>query len=122
MNKEYGIIQDSTELRRLIAENPDLPIVVLAGESANHGDFSWQYCNDVDCSITIILDIKTPFDRKDGIVFYDKGDFEEAVAYVLEDREECKTMTNAEFDEAVKREAEKYKEHWKKVIAIYADN
>lgn len=31
---ELNIIQDSTELRKLIAENPDLPIVVMVGEEA----------------------------------------------------------------------------------------
>lgn len=120
--REYELIHDASELRKLIAENPDLPIVVLAGEEANRGDWSWQYCNDVDCAITIILDIKTPYDRDDGIIFDDKGDFEEAVADVLEDREECKTMTNIEFDEAVKREAALYDGYWRKVIAVYVSN
>lgn len=119
---EYGLIHDATKLRKLIAENPDLPIVVLAGEEANHGEWGWEYCNDVDCSITEILDIKTPYDRDDGIVFNDKGDFEEAVAYVLEDREECKNMSDAEFDEAVRREMAMYDGCWRKVIAVYVTN
>lgn len=119
---EYRLIHDATALRKLIAENPDLPIVVLAGEEANGGDWSWVYCASVDCNITEILDIKTPYDRDDGIVFDDKGDFEEAVADVLEDREECKNMTNAEFDETVKRETAMYDRYWRKVIAVYATN
>lgn len=120
--REYEIIHDATALRKLIAENPDLPIVVLAGEEANHGEWGWEYCNDVDCSIKEILDIKTPFDREDGIIFDDKGDFEEAVADVLADKEECKNMTDAEFDEAVKREAALYDGCWRKVIAVYVSN
>lgn len=120
--REYELIHDAAELRKLIAENPDLPIVILAGEEANRGDWSWQYCNDVDCSIKQILDIKTPYDRDDEIVFDDKGDFEEAVADVLEDREEFKTMTDIEFDEAVKREAALYDGYWRKVIAVYVSN
>lgn len=120
--REYGLVHDAAALRKLITENPDLPIVVIAGEEANSGDWGWQYCNDVDCNITEILDIKTPFDRDDGIIFDDRGDFEEAVAYVLEDREECKTMTNAEFDEAVKREVAMYDGCWRKVIAVYVTN
>lgn len=119
---EYGLIHDATKLRKFIAENPDLPIVVLAGEEANGGDWSWVYCASVDCNITEILDIKTPYDRDDGIVFDDKGDFEEAVADVLEDREECKNMSNTEFDEAVKREAAMYDGCWRKVIAVYVTN
>lgn len=48
---EAGLVHDSEKLRRLIAENPDLPIVVLAGEEANSGDWYWMYCTDVDCGI-----------------------------------------------------------------------
>lgn len=36
---DKSIIHDSAELRQLIAENPKLPIVVLAGENANTGDY-----------------------------------------------------------------------------------
>ena len=38
MTNYLGLIHDATELRKLIAENPDLPIVVIAGEEANNGD------------------------------------------------------------------------------------
>lgn len=41
----YELIHDATELRKLIAENPDLPIVVLASEEANSGEWGWQYSN-----------------------------------------------------------------------------
>lgn len=119
---EYGLIHDATKLRKFIAENPDLPIVVCAGEEANGGDWSWVYCASVDCNITEILDIKTPYDRDDGIIFDDKGDFEEAVADVLADRESFKNMSNTEFDEAVKREAAMYDGCWRKVIAVYVTN
>ena len=119
---EYRLIHDATALRKLITENPDLPIVVLADEEANGGDWNWVYCASVDCNITEILDIKTPYDRDDGIVFDDKGDFEEAVADVLADRESFKNMSNTEFDEAVKREAAMYDGCWRKVIAVYVTN
>lgn len=119
---EYELIHDATVLRKLITENPDLPILVLAGEEANGGYYGWVYCTSVDCGITEILDIKTPYDRDCGTLFDDKGDFEEAVACVLEDREECKNMTDAEFDEAVKREMAMYDGYWRKVIAVYVTN
>lgn len=35
MTDNLGLIHDASELRKLIAENPDLPIVVLAGDEAN---------------------------------------------------------------------------------------
>lgn len=118
----YELIHDATELRKLIAENPDLPIVVLASEEANSGEWGWQYCNDVSCAVQEILDVKTPYDRNDGIIFHDRGDFEEAIAYTLCDRQFFKSLSNKEFDEAVHREAAMYDGCWKKVIAIYVSN
>ena len=37
------ITKETDELKKLIAENPDLPIVVLAGSDANDGESSWTY-------------------------------------------------------------------------------
>ena len=45
---DLNIIKDSTELRKLIAENPDLPIVVMVGEDAAFSDCYWTYCTDAD--------------------------------------------------------------------------
>jgi hypothetical protein len=122
MNNEYSIIQDSKELRRLIAENPDLPIAVLAGDCASSEEWPWTYCVSISCGIQTILDIKTPYDHYDGTLFTDIEDFEECIADAFYNDERYKELRDQEIDEAVGREAEKYKEHWKKVIAIYANN
>lgn len=34
MSKKYSLSKETGELRKLILENPDLPIVVLAGQDA----------------------------------------------------------------------------------------
>lgn len=118
----YGLIHDAGKLRKLIAENPELPIVVLASEEANCGEWGWQYCSNIDCTIAQILDIKTSYDREDGVLFDDRIDFHEAIADALCDIEPYKSMNNEEFDEAVEKEAAKYYGEWRKVIAIYASN
>lgn len=115
---EAGLVHDSKELRRLIAENPDLPIVVLAGEEANSGDWWWMYCTDVDCGIDSILDIRTPYGGEDH-VFTDKDDFEQAI---LDSIPYDDARTESEIDAFVKSELAKYEPYWKKVIAIYATN
>lgn len=119
---EYGIIHDSGELRKLIAENPDLPIVVLASEEAACPDYCWTYCNDVRCDLSMLLDVETPYDADDGYLFTDKGEFEEAIADTFSDDEKYHALSDQEFDEAVKREMDKYECHWKRVIVIYASN
>ena len=52
----YSLTHSSDELKKLILENPDLPIVVLAGEEASGYDFYWTYCSSVSCHISEILD------------------------------------------------------------------
>lgn len=114
------IIHDAAQLRRLIAENPEFPIVVLVGEEANSGDYSWAYCMDVYCSVTYILDISNPYDNDGERVFTDKDKFEDAIAdsYLPDDG----IWTEEKMNAYVKAELEKYEPYWKKVIAIYATN
>ena len=108
--KETGIVIDSKELRKLIVENPDLPIVVLAGEDAwlDEG-FCWWFCSDVRAKLSEVLDCQLPFGNT---IYTDRGDFEEDLADYLNEPDEDKF--NAEL--------RKYDPYWKKVIAIYADN
>ncbi len=117
-----GFVHDSIELRRLIAENPELPIIVLAGQSASSEDYSWQYCLCVSCEVTIILDCETPF--RDDHIYNDEDDFKEDLAdYLLEYySNEFKGLSDEEFEKRLDEEAAKYEPYWKEVIAIYADN
>ena len=108
---DLNIIKDSTELRKLIAENPELPIVVLASEDSwNEESFAWCFCSNVRAAIDEILDCELPFGY--GKVFNDRDEFEEELAIYLDVPDE----------DIFQRELEKYNPYWKKVIAIYADN
>ena len=115
-----GIIHDSVELRKFITENPDLPIVVLAGEYAWSGEYGYEYCTNVTCGIEEILDCKTPFNKE--TVFTDQGYFEEQLSDYLAELPGFSDLTDEEFDGRLQEEIAKYNPYWKKVIAIYADN
>ena len=114
-----GVIKDATELRKMIADYPDLPIVVMAGEECNTGDYSWMYCSSVHCKLDEILDVHTPYDGE--TVFTSEDDFEEAVSDGLYN-EETEKLSLEEYDALVKAEVEKHKPYWKPVIAVYVDN
>lgn len=118
MSKEYSLVKKTEELRKLILENPDLPIVVLAGQDANIGDYGWMYCSNVSFGIGEILDCD--FYDYDDIVFTDRDRLEEYIADCLYDIYE--DMPDDEFNTMVKEEVEKYEPYWKKVIEIRADN
>lgn len=118
--REIGLIHDSTELRKLMEENPDLPVIVCAGEEANGGEWAWQYCCSVSCAVTTILDTRTPYDNDDH-VFDDEDEFLEAVEEVMYDNApEGKPLSEIEAE--AKAEAEKYAQYWRRAIIIYANN
>lgn len=121
MGTSTGIIHDSGELRKLIQENPELPIVVLAEESAYSEEWCWTYCSAVSCCIETILDVRTPYDSDGEKVFTDETDFLEAIEEVLYDKH-GDSMTLEEIEAAAKREADMYSGCWKKVIAVYVGN
>ena len=106
----YTLTKESDELKKLILENPDLPIVVLVGEESYGGDYPWVFCSSISFGIDEILDCD--YYDYDDTVFTDRDRLEEKIADDLYE----------EYNEAVKRELEKYEPYWKKVIAIYATN
>lgn len=120
MNKELGIIHDSNHLRKLILENPDLPIVVLVGEDASCGDYYYTYCSRVSATIDEILDCKTPF--RDCYVFSDRDDFREAIESYIADIPEYEKLSDSEYAELVDKEVAKYEPYRKRCIVVTADN
>lgn len=119
--EKYNIIKDSAELRKCIAENPNLPICVLVGQDAHCDDYPYTYCDRVSCSVDTILSCNVPF-RSDNTVYDDERDFEEDLADWMAGQPEYHDLTDSEFETALNAELEKYKPYWKKVIAIFADN
>lgn len=85
MNKfrSYELSKKSDELKKLILENPDLPIVVLAGEEANCGDHNWMFCSIISFSIDEILDCD--YVDYDDTVFTDRERLEEKISDDLYD-------------------------------------
>ena len=110
-------IPNTVELRKLILENPELPIMVFAGENANMGDYCYyQYCNKISFRIQEILE----GDLFDGYVYIYRKDFENDIADKLAPK--YKGKSDKKYEEAVQEEIDKYEPYWKKVIAIYVDN
>lgn len=118
MDRTYSLTQKTDELRKLILENPELPIVVLAGEDASIDYWGWTYCSSISFGIDEILDCD--YYDYDDVVFTDRERFEEKVSDDLYD--DYRDKSEEEYDAAVKRELEKYEPYWTKVIAIYATN
>ena len=110
--------QKTDELRRLILENPDLPIVVLAGEEASGSGFYWTYCSSISFHIGEMLDCD--FYDYDDAIFTDRDRLREKIEDDL--WKEYHERSDKEYDAAIEREVAKYEPYWKRVIAIYATN
>ena len=119
--KETGYLKDTSELRKLITENPNLPLVVIAGQNANGYDFEYQYCSKVIVKIGELLDCEQSFD--DEYVYDDREDFADAVYdYYYNDWDGHFDGNNEEFEDYIEKQIQKYDPYWRKCIIIYADN
>ena len=116
MLKTIGITKQTEDLKKLIAEHPDYPICVLAGEEANGGDNTWMFCSGISFSIGEILD--TDFYGYNETVFVDRDTLEEQI----EDAFYSDGLRGDDLDRAVKEKLAELEPYWKKVIFIWATN
>jgi hypothetical protein len=115
---EYELSKSSDELKKLICDHPDLPIVVLAGEEANTEDYSWMFCSCVSFGICEILDCD--FLDYHDTVFTDRDRLEERITDDLYD--DYSDGPDEEYEAAIDRKLQELEPYWKRVIAIYATN
>ena len=91
-------LKDVTALRNLILENPELPLLVFAGEYAWQGEYPY---NQADCSRGQIEELTLY-----GDMWLDKDDYEEKLSNDLADEEEFKDLSDKEWDEMIKQRVE----------------
>lgn len=118
--QKLNLVKDSTELRKIIAENPELPIVVMVGREAALEEYGYTYCEVVIAEVGEILDCYTPWKKE--IVYNDREDFEEDLADYLCEKKEYAEMSDEGFEKVLEEEKAKYEPYWIKAIIIKADN
>lgn len=112
------ISKSSDELKRLIAENPDLPILVACDNDL----FCDYYASTIAPSISFYVGEFLDCDQEvnEERVYFDRDEFLEELSYKLEDFPEFEDLTQEEFDKAVEAEFDKYSSYWQKAIIINA--
>ena len=116
----FQLAHQTDELKKLIAEHPDYPIVVLCNTEVVADDgYSWWYAPYLRFDIGEILDCEQ--EVNDEKYFTDREEFEEELRDKLSYQEEYENLSDDEFDKVVKAELEKYEPYWTKVIEIRAD-
>lgn len=120
-----GIVHDSTDLRKMISENPDLPIVILSEDESCIGDGVFTYMSKVKCYVGELLDcypihpVKYYGDDYER-VFDDRRDFKEYLENVICDIYDW--SSDDKQTEILEEYLKLYEPHWKKCIIVKAFN
>ena len=86
-------LKDTTVLRNLILENPDLPLIVFCGEEAWNGEYGYTQATTNRGEIE---ELTLYSDR-----WMDREEYEEELSDDLCDEEEYKNLSDKEWDEMI---------------------
>ncbi len=109
---EFLIATD--ELRKLILENPELPLLVFAGEECG-GEYNYMICTRITAKIGEFLDCRQ--DVNDEYCFTDREMLEEQIEIQSDFN-----GTNEEFAAYIDARMKEYEPYWKPCIIVYIDN
>lgn len=116
-----SLLTASDELRKLIVENPGVPLLVFAGEDCNSGDWAYMSCSNCRAELGVFLDCLQ--EVNDEKCYTDKDEFQEELADYLYDREYHDwDGDDNEWDSYVERRTAEYDPYWKPCIIFYVDN
>lgn len=87
--------KNCTELKKLILENPEAPLLIFAGEEANSGEYSYE---SVDGGYADLKEITIY-----GGQWVDKDDFEENLRDDMANDELYENLSDEEFDTEVEK-------------------
>jgi hypothetical protein len=92
-NSNYTLsLDDTTELRKLIIENPDLPLLCFAGEEAWNDNWAYEQADIHGCSIQELTLYKE--------CWVDKDDYSDRL--YDDPEEEYKNLSEEEYDNIIK--------------------
>lgn len=110
-------IHNTEVLKKMILENPDLPLVVFAGENAWDGEHSNTCCTYVRVEKGEILDCEGP---NDELIYTDRDDLENDIGGQVFD--EFGKLPDEEHESKVNERMSQYDEYWTDCILLHVDN
>ncbi len=115
-----GYIVQNDPVRKMILDNPDLPIIFLAADDACYYGFSYSFCSSVSVEIGEVLDCQQEI--YDEIVFTDREEFEQAIFDNIELLTGYDDRDEEWYEAEAKRIADEYDPYWRKVIVVKVGN
>ncbi len=113
MDKVTMSLDDSTKLRKLIMENPDLPLLAFVGESAHIGDFAYNSAGIYNVGIDEVA-------LFDDYYICDRDEYEDRLFDRMDGSEEFGGLSEEEMQEKIDEMMSKVE--FQKAIIIYVDN
>ena len=117
--KKVNIATGTDELRKIILNNPTLPIVVLTDYEVVADEGGYWYGNSISYAIKDLLEVKSGYYDDDKIID-DKSDLKELLSNRMCEEEWAKDLTDEEYREVVQRKMQEYEPLWTKCICIYS--
>lgn len=117
--KPTCLLNATDELRKLIIENPELPLLVFAGDDLST-DYSYTACYKIKAAIGEFLDCQQTIN--DEYCYADRDEFAEDFADAYYDEHENFKGTEKEWDALMEKRIKEYDPYWKPCIILYANN
>lgn len=113
------MVNDSKELKELIMQRPELPLIVLCNSEVVADDsYCWWYANDVRCNVGIYLDKEPEWTDK----FYtDEDEFNEDLEEYIWDTYKADGVSDEQLECLVNEKIKEYEPHWKEAIEVWCD-
>ena len=86
-------LNDTSYLRKLIIENPDLPLLIFCSENCNSGEFAFEQA----MVNSAIIDELTLYKEK----WIDKDEFKERLYEELSDEEIYENLSDSAFEQMI---------------------
>lgn len=102
-------LNDTAELRNLILENPELPLLIFCGEDSWHDEYPYE---QADASGGEIKELTLYNDW-----WLDKDDYEDKLSDDLCDKKEYKDLSDEEYNNMIKKKVAETE--FVKAIVIY---
>lgn len=102
-------LNDTTVLRNLIVENPELPVLIFCGEEAWSGEYGYT---QADASSGEIKNLTLY-----GDMWLDKDDYRDQLSDDLCDEEEYQDLSDEEYEKMIKQKV--VETEFVKAIVIY---
>lgn len=115
LRKECSLY-DCKELKQMIVENPELPLLIFCGEEAYHGEFAYE-SNQLNAKPCIKELALYESSMHDGLEWVDREEYEDRLRDDMSDWQELENLSDEEFDKQVADRLSKV--NFIKAIVIY---